>query len=86
MAFGHRAPKYRPQRDTLAVPCPTASLNRGRAVQPRRSCGLRRRRETSRCGRWARIGSRSPAPGHEQVITGFEEVEKAADALAGRLG
>ena len=26
------------------------------------------------------------APGHEQVITGFEEVEKAADALAGRLG
>jgi hypothetical protein len=34
MAFGHRAPKYRPQRDRLPAPCPLASPNRGRAAAP----------------------------------------------------
>jgi hypothetical protein len=29
---------------------------------------------------------RITAPGHEQLVTGFDEVERAADALAQRLG
>jgi hypothetical protein len=29
---------------------------------------------------------RITAAGHEQIVTGFEEAEKAADALAKRLG
>jgi hypothetical protein len=26
------------------------------------------------------------APGHEQIVTGYDEAEQAADALAERLG
>jgi hypothetical protein len=29
---------------------------------------------------------RVTAPGHEQIVTGFEEAERTADALAARLG
>jgi hypothetical protein len=29
---------------------------------------------------------RVTAPGHEEIVVGFEETEKAADALAERLG
>ena len=29
---------------------------------------------------------RITAPGHEQIVTGFERAEKTADALAERLG
>jgi len=55
--LGHRAPKYRPQRDRLPTPCSIASPSRGRAAQPDPSCGSRGPR--SRCGRWARIASPS---------------------------
>ena len=33
--LGHRAPKYRPQRDRLPTPCSIASPSRGRAAQRR---------------------------------------------------
>ena len=42
--------------------CPSASPNRARAAQPRRFHGLRQCRETSRCGRFERIASRSRRP------------------------
>jgi hypothetical protein len=29
---------------------------------------------------------RITSPGHEQIVTGFEEAERTADALAGALG
>jgi hypothetical protein len=37
------------------------------------------------CGRSARIASGSRR-GHEQIVTGFGEAQRTADALAERLG
>ena len=84
MAFGHRAPKYRPQRATLLAPCLIASPNLGRAAQRRRSCGSRRRRAPWRCGLSARMASGVTAAGHERIVTGFDAAERTADALARR--
>src|SRR5262249_4982172 len=49
--LGHRALKYRPQRDRLLAPCPIASQSPERAAQRRPSCGSTRRGGSWRCGR-----------------------------------
>jgi hypothetical protein len=63
--------KYRPHRDRLPARCPIASLNRGRAAAP----FLWIETPQGNVEVWA-LGEdrfRITAPGHEQLVTGFEE-------------
>jgi hypothetical protein len=58
--------------------------SRGKAALRNPSFGSRAPR--SRCGALGEDRFAVRAPGHEQIVTGYEEAEQAADALAERLG
>src|SRR5262249_30762016 len=66
------------------APCPIASPSPGRAEQRDPSFGSWALR--SRCGCQARIASPSAHPGTSSSSPGFEEAQRAAHALAERLG